>query len=115
MQNDPNNLDAILAKMIIANVALDFGVNNISVFSSKKIPAHLCYIRQSAMYLMHVVRQYSYSRIGLAFNLHNSTVAYACRTIENFRDDLVFDDKLAHLESCLQINLAQFTIGLSET
>jgi len=115
MKYDKNNYDAVLAKMIIANVALDFGVNNIRVFSNEKIPAHLCYIRQSAIYLMHIVCQYSYARVGTAFNLHASTIAYACKTIENFRDDQVFDGKLVHLESCLQVNLAQFAIGSSES
>ncbi len=109
MQTDTQDLDAILAKMFIANVALGFGVTNTAVFTKKKVPAHLCYVRQSAMYLMHVVCQYSYGRVGKAFKLHPSTVTYACQTIENFRDDPVFDETLIHLEACIQSTLSHFT------
>jgi len=108
MQTDTKDLDAILAKMFIANVALGFGVTNTAVFTKKKVPSHLCYVRQTAMYLMHVVCQYSYGRVGKAFELHPSTVAYSCQTIENFRDDPVFDETLMHLEVCIQMTLTQF-------
>ena len=54
--------------------------------------------RQIAMYVCHVALQFSLSEVGQAFNRDRTTVAYACRVIEDRRDDRAFDEFVASIE-----------------
>jgi chromosomal replication initiation ATPase DnaA len=54
--------------------------------------------RQTAMYLARVVHGLSLRDIALAFGRDPRTVAYACRRIEERRDDPAFDAFLVRLE-----------------
>ena len=56
------------------------------------------FARQIAMYLAHVTFGLSYSDVGRAFRRDRTTAAYACRLIEERRDDPVVDAVLAMLE-----------------
>jgi hypothetical protein len=53
--------------------------------------------RQAAMYLAHVALGVSITAIGAFFRRDHSTVAHACRRVEDRRDDLVFDLTMAEL------------------
>lgn len=55
-------------------------------------------VRQIAMYVCHVALQFSLSEIGHAFGRDRTTVAYACRIVEDRRDDRDFDEFIAALE-----------------
>jgi chromosomal replication initiation ATPase DnaA len=66
--------------------------------------ASVAFARQSAMYLAHVVFSLSYAEVGRAFRRDRTTAAYACRLIEERRDDPVFDALLSALEdACLSL------------
>lgn len=56
------------------------------------------FARQVAMYLAHVVFGLSLTEVGAIFARDRTTVAHACASIEDGRDDPVFDARLDHLE-----------------
>lgn len=55
--------------------------------------------RHVAMYLAHVVYGLSLVAVGAGFGRDRTTVAYACGTVEDARDDPAFDAALAGLEN----------------
>jgi hypothetical protein len=59
-------------------------------------PAH-AHARQAAMYLAHVALGIPVTAIGAFFRRDHSTVAHACRRVEDRRDNLVFDLTMAEL------------------
>lgn len=67
-------------------------------------PARVSAARQLAMYLMHVCLQRDYATIGRIFDRDRTTVAYACKTIEDQRDDSgdsSFEREVRELEAAL--------------
>lgn len=62
-------------------------------------PPYIAFARQSAMYLAHVAFGLSYAEVGRAFGRDRTTAAYACRLIEERRDDPAVDAVLGSLES----------------
>lgn len=64
--------------------------------------AEAAFARQVAMYLCHVVFEWSLARIAQAFARDRSTVAHACHSIEDRRDDDAFDDWIAALEQSVR-------------
>ena len=59
---------------------------------------YVAFARQSAMYLSHVAFGLSYSEVGRAFGRDRTTAAYACRLVEDRRDDPAVDAMLGPLE-----------------
>jgi chromosomal replication initiation ATPase DnaA len=57
--------------------------------------------RQTVMYLARVVLGFTYAEAGRLVGRDRTTAAYACRVIEDLRDDPDFDAKLTALESGL--------------
>ncbi len=57
--------------------------------------------RQVAMYLAHVIYGASLSAVGRHFGRDRTTAAYACRLVEDRRDDAGFDMLLDRLEPAL--------------
>lgn len=55
-------------------------------------------VRQIAMYVAHVVLRLSMGDVGLGFAKDRTTVAYACRSIEDMRDDPDFDHLVLMIE-----------------
>ena len=64
--------------------------------------------RQIAIYLAHTIFSVSYREVGLYFGRDRTTVAYACKTIEDLRDNTAFDCRLSKLERLLS-EAADFT------
>jgi len=64
--------------------------------------AEVAAARQLAMYLAHVAGGMSLARVAYAFGRDRSTVAHACRTIEDRRDDPAFDAQVEMLEELLR-------------
>ena len=58
--------------------------------------------RQIAMYLMHTSLSASHNQVARAFARDRSTVAHACRSIEDARDDPVIERRLGVLEAMLE-------------
>ncbi len=65
--------------------------------------AAAAFARQVAMYLCHVALEWSLGRVAQAFGRDRSTVAHACHTIEDRRDDDAFDDWVAALEESVRV------------
>ncbi len=59
---------------------------------------YAAFARQSAMYLAHVAFGLSYTEIGRGFRRDRTTAAYACRLVEDWRDDPAVDVVLTSLE-----------------
>ncbi len=64
--------------------------------------------RQIAIYLAHTIFSVSYREVGLYFGRDRTTVAHACKTIEDLRDNTEFDCRLSKLEKLLS-EAADFT------
>lgn len=65
--------------------------------------AHVALARQVAMYLAHVGCELSLTAVGRLFGRDRSTVAHACRRIENAREGPQFDRALAVLECSVRM------------
>jgi len=63
--------------------------------------ADICLARQMAMYLMHTVFSCPYHRVAAFFSRDRTTISYACRLIEDARDDNEFDKRLEVMENLL--------------
>lgn len=59
--------------------------------------------RHVAMYLCHVVFEWSLARVASAFGRDRSTVAHACHVVEDKREDDAFDDWIAALEESVRL------------
>ena len=94
---------AVLA-MSLASYALDVPLT--SVPTRRDVRAALA--RQVAMYVAHVVFGMSMERVGAAFGRDRSTVSYACRAMEDRRDDARFDRWIDALERSAQAAPAPF-------
>ncbi len=64
--------------------------------------AETAFARQVAMYLCHVGFEWSLARVAQAFGRDRSTVAHACHSIEDRRDDESFDDWIEALEQSVR-------------
>ena len=71
--------------------AYAFGADGADMMCATRGAAHAAFVRQAAMYLAHVAFEMSLSRVAYAFERDRSTVAHACRVIEDKRDDEEFD------------------------
>lgn len=58
--------------------------------------------RALAMYLANTALAWPLIRVGAAFERDRTTVGYACRRMEDRRDDPMFDARVAELEACLR-------------
>jgi chromosomal replication initiation ATPase DnaA len=75
-----------------------FGVQHAELFRATRGKAPVALARQAAMYLAHIACGLSFTDVGLVFGRDRTTVAHACRVIEDRRDDPVFDRALELLE-----------------
>lgn len=68
---------------------------------SRSRTAAVAVARQTAMYLAHVAFGLSFTDVGELFSRDRTTVAHACRLIEELRDDPVMDKALTVIETTL--------------
>lgn len=59
------------------------------------------------MYLTHITFGVTLADVGRAFGRDRTTVVYACRTVEQRRDDPVLDAALTRLEARLRARFGQ--------
>ncbi len=78
-------------------VAGDFAIPPAALFARTRSP-HGALARQIAMYLAHTVFAMSFGRIGRLVGRDRTTVAHACRRIEDAREQPGFDERLRQLE-----------------
>ena len=63
--------------------------------------AVVCLSRQKAMYLIHTVFSSPYHKVAEFFSRDRTTIAHACRLVEDMRDDEDFDKQLEAMENLL--------------
>ena len=76
--------------------------------------APIAFARQVAMYLTHIAGGLSLTEVGTMFARDRTTVAHACATIEDHRDDRDFDLALDLLESAICARLAGCAMAVAE-
>jgi chromosomal replication initiation ATPase DnaA len=80
--------------------ALGVGIAELRRPSRGRAP--VAFARQTAMYLAHVHFGLSLERVGQHFGRDRTTVAHACKRVEDSRDKPRFEVLLAYLEAVLQ-------------
>lgn len=83
---------------VVSCVASDFGLSPAVLSAPTRGTPRVAFARQVAMYLMHVGFAVSFDVIGGIFGRDRTTVSHACRVIEDSRDDIWLDCRLAALE-----------------
>lgn len=84
----------------ISAYALGFDLND--MIKDRRGSRRTCTVRQVAMYLTYTSFGMSLSRCAFAFDRDRSTIAHACQSIENRRDDADFDQWIEGLEGVLK-------------
>jgi chromosomal replication initiation ATPase DnaA len=91
---DPETIRCRVAACVIA----EFGVTADELAFGSRGSPRAALARQAAMYLCHVGFALSFEGIGRLFRRDRTTVAHACRVIEERREDARFDRRIAALE-----------------
>lgn len=79
-------------------VARDFGLEPGDLFGPTRGAPRTAFARQVAMYLAHIAFALSFGAISRVFDRDRTTVAHACRVVEDGRDELRLDLRLETLE-----------------
>lgn len=79
-------------------VARDFELDPADLLARTRGAPRAAFARQVALYLAHVSFGLSFAAIGRLFHRDRTTVAHACRVIEDRRDDREVDRRLTALE-----------------
>lgn len=83
-------------------VARDFDLDQRDLLARMRGAPRAAFARQVAIYLAHVSFGLSFAAIGRMFGRDRTTVAHACRVIEDRRDDRDLDRRLTALESAFR-------------
>lgn len=94
--------DEAAARLSAGAASFALGAPVDDIIAHTRGSAETAFARQVAMYLCHVVFEWSLARVAQAFARDRSTVAHACHTIEDRRDDDAFDDWIAALEQSVR-------------
>lgn len=89
-------------RLAIAIAAAESGFSIEILLSRSRSSAPVALARQLAMYLAHVGLGLSQADVALAFRRDRSTVAHACRRVEDLRDGAPFDDRVGRMEASLR-------------
>jgi len=102
-----------VVQRVVSKVAADFEVDEQVLMASTRGAPRAAFARQVAMYLAHVVFAMNFAAVGRLFGRDRTTVAHACRVIEDGRDDGILDSRLAALERACRCNPIRQTVDLS--
>ena len=94
-----------LGQMVSHTVSSAFLVPASELQAPTRCRANVAKARQVAMYLAHVGLGLSYTDAGRLFGRDRTTVAHACRLVEERREDPRFDASLDYLEQTLRARL----------
>lgn len=92
--------------LVTACVLSVFEVEEADLSQPSRGRAHVALARQIAMYLHHVILERTLTDIAREFGRDRTTVAHACRLVEDRRDEPDFDALIGGLETALQAGLA---------
>ncbi|MBO6541581.1 MAG: hypothetical protein JJ939_15600 [Alphaproteobacteria bacterium] len=90
-------------QLTCALVARAYNILTADLFHPTRGEARVAEARQVAMYLSHITFGMSLAAAARRFGRDRTTVAYACRQIEDRRDDDRFDVMLERLELSLTV------------
>ena len=88
--------------IVNACVMSAFDVSTEEIALESRGPAPVALARQVAMYLHHVELRQSLTEVASRFGRDRTTVALACRTVEDRRDDPAFDGFIGALEAAIR-------------
>jgi len=91
-----------VCRLATAIAAAGAGLGVERIVGRQRSTARVALARQLAMYLAHVGLGLPQSGVAEAFGRDRSTVAHACRRIEDLRDDPAFDRQVAQMEASLR-------------
>jgi Bacterial dnaA protein helix-turn-helix len=95
-------------------VARDFRLDMPALFALTRGSPRTAFARQVAMYLAHTGFEVSFGAIGRAFDRDRTTVAHACRVIEDGRDDIWLDCRLEALGLFCQSGFGVLSLAMPE-
>lgn len=87
--------------LILGVVGVALGVSPADILSPSRRPLAV-YARHLAMYLLHTSFRLKHSLVGRAFGRDRTTAAYACKNIEDLRDDPTVETLLGACEASLE-------------
>jgi chromosomal replication initiation ATPase DnaA len=108
---DISALQQSVCQWIIIRVAADFGLDPGELTATTRGSPRAAFARQVAMYLAHVGFALSFEAVGQNFGRDRTTVSHACRVVEDSRDDVWLDCRLAVLERACFAELDQARRG----
>ncbi|MEM1286896.1 MAG: helix-turn-helix domain-containing protein [Pseudomonadota bacterium] len=89
-------------RQVEAAVVTAFGVSHGALRATSRGRADVARARQVAMYLCNTYLGLTLTDVGDLFGRDRTTVAHACRLIEDLRDDIDFDLLVCCLEKALR-------------
>jgi len=95
----PPRSELSVAGAVAAHV---YGVTQDELMATTRTARPAAEARQAAMYLGHVVFGFTLAEAGRAFHRDRSTASYACRRVEDRRDDPEYDRMIASMEVLLR-------------
>ncbi len=91
------------AMNVISAVANIYKVSPKLVFSHSREKASIAEARQTAQYICHVILGLNYTDIAKIFGRDRTTIAHACRRIEDQRDDHVIDQTIGMIGQVVSV------------
>ena len=91
------------SEALAAIVASTFSVSRDAIGGRRRGPAQTAFARQVAIYLSHTRLGLTYAEAGACFGRDRTTAAYACRKVEERRDDPRIDAVVDLLERAIDV------------
>ncbi|MEM7068243.1 MAG: helix-turn-helix domain-containing protein [Pseudomonadota bacterium] len=91
----------LLVRVTTQIVAVAFNIDQTELVHTKRGTTKISRARQISAYLLNTTLSLSLVDIGRLFGKDRTTIGYACRLIEDLRDDPAFDDRIAELEKTI--------------
>jgi chromosomal replication initiation ATPase DnaA len=95
--------EEVAARFVGAVVASAFRIVPDAMRAGRRGPASVAFARQVAIYLSHTRFGLDYATAGSLFGRDRTTAAYACRRVEDRREDPTLDAILDYLERALDV------------
>ncbi len=89
--------------VVEATVAASFRMPRTLFHAPNRCPAPVAFARQIAMYVAHVWLGLTLTDVGRHFGRDRTTVAHACRVVEDRREDPRIDRMLSSIESAVEL------------
>ena len=93
--------DRVAGQLVVRLVSVLDRVPVCDLHRTSRGKAATCLARQKAMYLMHTVFSSPYHTVAEFFSRDRTTIAHACRLVEDMRDNEDFDKQLEAMENLL--------------